>query len=105
MSTSVRGVGQRGKRGESELIVLRVMNRWMDEDREVQFTLRGMADEIGYSSTTVNNAVKNLRLSRKITRVFTGKGGHGDYPTVYRVNPSGVLAVKCGKKLSSSGAK
>ncbi len=85
MSTTVRGVGQRGKTGATNKVVLRVMNQWMDEKREVSFSLRDMAAEIGYTSTAVNNAVKNLRLSRKVTRL--GRDGYG---MRYRINPSGL---------------
>ncbi len=98
MSTTIRTVGQRGKTGESAGIVLRAMNRMMDENREVSFSLREMASEVGYTSTTVNNAVKNLRLSRKITRL--GRDGYG---MLYRVNPSGVIRKSPKKRVPRAG--
>lgn len=97
-TTKVRTVGQRGKTGATNKLVLRVMNEWMDQDREVVFSLRDMAAHIGYTSTSVNNAVKNLRMSRKITRI--GRDGYG---MRYRVNPCGVVTRRTVKV--RSGAK
>lgn len=93
MNTTVRTVGQRGKTGMSTQLVLQVMNEWMDEDREVSFHHIDMARHIGYSPTTVNNAMKNLRLSRKVTKLV-----RPGYPMTYRVNPSGVISRRSSKK-------